>query len=375
MRRTGDSDQREIPQFRVICPTGPFPRRRHAAEGNPAILTRQGMRATLATMKIGFIPPVPIEPFAASRQAAVNLWSRFYLEPERSRWLEGEAAWDSPPTPSAWARCLGGLCEEAGVEAVVVPEPGLIKELRGAVARLEGRGIKVVPFRFPLIRNMSRLRREIQDLGSFLGVEREGLDAALQKWGPVRMALKRLDGIQNRTAAFSTRHYLTTLASAAEPSEDLDNLKKKVDGLILELESLGQDRWTRLGIIGIPPYRKGLFSFLEQFGAVVVYDEWGIETNPMSAAGDLAALYHLMSLPYGLKRRQARILNEIRVRRLKGMLFCVEDISDSLRDEGFFRSGLPVPVHTFENHRGEELEPGEAGALQRFLEQCRAASP
>ncbi len=323
-------------------------------------------------MKIGVIPPLPVELFAASEHSTVHLWSRFYGEEDRLRWSAESIGEDTPAADSAWARSLIALCREEEVDTLVVPEPGLPKEIREAVEYLEGQRITVFPFRFPLIRNMSRLRKEIVNLGHFLGLTEAAVESCLQNWGQVRMAVKRLDGIQTRTASFSSRHYLNALAAAMDPVDGLENLKKKIEGMVLELESLGQDRWLRLGIIGTSPYRQGLFSFLEEANVVIVYDEWGIENNPMSAATDLAALYHLISIPYGLKRRQARLLNEIKGRRLHGILFCVESAGENLREEGFFRSSLPVPVHLFENPRGEDLEPGEITAIRRFLSQCRS---
>jgi hypothetical protein len=149
---------------------------------------------------------------------------------------------------------------------------------------------------------------------------------------------------------------------------NLEELRREIERAILDYHDLGQERWTRVGVIGVPPYRDGFYQALEQLRSVVVYDEWGVENNPMAATNDLYHMYHLCSLPYGLKRRQERIVREAAVRKLRGIVLGVEYLCDSLREEGYFRANLDIPVHTVENRGDSVLSSAEMNGLRRFLD-------
>lgn len=319
-------------------------------------------------MKIGVVPPVPMEPFAASTSEVVNLWSVFFLEQQREPWMEAAGAAGFPENFSLWARCLYAIACERGVEMIFYPEPGTPKEVAKALSLLQARGVRVERFCFPLLRNEARLKEEMERLQKALNIDPGVLDSILEQILQVRTVLRRFDGLQQRSMAFPSWDYAAMLARCMDPRGDLEGLRKEIEKGILNYRDLGQERWTRIGVLGLTPYREGFYQAMEQHRAVVVYDEWGVENNPMAATSDMTHLYHQCSLPYGLKRRQDRILKEAAVRRVRGFVLGVEYLCDSLREEGFFRANLGLPVHTIENRGGPALSAAEEKGLSRFLE-------
>lgn len=321
-------------------------------------------------MRIGVIPPVPMEPFVASPHEVTNLWSAFFLARDRQAWLDTAHMAGFPENYSLWAKSLYGMVFDMGIEALYYPEPGLPKEVGRVVQLLRDQEVRVSPFHFPILRNLQRLKEEMDDLCRRLDVPPGALGSVLELWGQVRTSLRRYDGLQQRTGAFSSRDYLTMLARSMDPRGDLDAVRRDIERGILDYHDVGRDRWVRIGILGLTPYREGLFEALERHKTVVVYDEWGVENNPMAATTDLTNLYHLCSLPYGLKRRQERILKEAGARRMRGLILGVEYLCESIRDEGFFRANLGLPVYTLENRGGAPLTPAEEHSLNRFIGQC-----
>ncbi len=320
-------------------------------------------------MKIGVIPPVPMEPFVASHHEVVNLWSAFFLQQDRASWMDTARLAGFPENFSPWAMGLYGLVCERGLEAVFYPETGVPREVLKVLRLLGEQEIRLIPFSFPLLRNQQRLGEELDNLCKRLDVDPAVLETVMETWQQVRTVLRRFDGLQQRTGAFSSRDYSAMLARSMDPRGDLEGLRREIERGILDYRDLNRERWVRLGILGLTPYRGGFYGLLEQAKAVVIYDEWGVENNPMSASTDLSVLYHQCSLPYGLKRRLERIQREAATRRLHGVILGVEYLSDCLRDEGFFKANLGLPVHTVENRGGELLSPPEEKALLRFLDQ------
>jgi len=321
-------------------------------------------------MRVGFIPPMPVEVFAASPHEAENLWSAFALAPDRGPWLETARLAGLKESTSIWARCLYALVREHEHQMIWFPEPGTPQEVRAVLALLADQGVAVRPFHFPLLRSTDRLQEALDGLCRDLDVDLRRLKSALDQWAHVRVALRRFDSLQHKNGAFPSTAYVNALARAMNPGKDIEGHRREVERQILEFEGARQGRWIKVGFIGLTPYREDLFRALDEAGAVVVYDEWGIENNPTGAAHDLVAHYHQSSLPYGIKRRQERILKEIGERRLRGLILGVECLCHSIREEGFFRSTLPVPVFTFDNCHGGTLLPSEEEPLRRFLAEC-----
>ncbi len=321
-------------------------------------------------MKIGVIPPVPMEPFSASPHEAANLWSTFFLARDREAWVETARLAGFPDNFSLWARCLYGMVFETATQTVYYPEPGLPKEVARVLQLLSEQDVRVVPFSFPILRNEGRLRDELAKLFEGLEVAPGVLETVLARWSEVRTSLRRFDGLQQRSAGFSSREYVSMLAQCMDPRRDVESIRREVEAGILTYQDVGRDRWTRVGILGLTPYREGFYEMLEKHKAVVVYDEWGVENNPMATATDLVNLYNRCPLPYGLKRRQERALREIVSRRIRGIILGVEYMCENIRDEGFFRANLGLPVLVLESARGVPLADMEAHQLERFLSEC-----
>ena len=84
-------------------------------------------------MKIGVIPPMPMEPFSASAHDVTNLWSVFFLASDREVWARTARVAGSLRTISVWARCLYGMVCELRLDVVYFPEPGLPHEIQRVV--------------------------------------------------------------------------------------------------------------------------------------------------------------------------------------------------------------------------------------------------
>lgn len=318
-------------------------------------------------MRIGVIPPVPMEPFLASTNDVMNLWSAYFLGAGREDALETARLAGFPDNFSAWARAIYGLCCSMGIEVVYYPKPGTPKEVRRSLEALSEQNVEAVAFSFPLLRNFESLKKELNSLCAKLNVEAGVLGSVVERYGLVRTTLRRFDALQQKEGAFHSRKYVEMLARCMDPDGDLEGLRKTVESDYLKFNELGRGRLLRVGLLGLTPARSSFYEALEANGAIVVYDEWGIENNPMTPTSDLARLYHECSLPYGLVKRRERLLKEVQNRRIQGFVMGVEYISESIRDEGFFKSALGVPVYSIENAVGGPLSAAEERGIRDFL--------
>jgi hypothetical protein len=239
-----------------------------------------------------------------------------------------------------------------------------------ALEALGAAGFPLRAFRFPLLKNLEKTRESVAGLCSAYPADAGAVGALVEQWSHARISVKRMDALQGRNAAYPSVHYIQTLARAMDPQGDMESLRRDVEGRNLENQGLTRESWVHLALVGTPPRRPEFWAALEEFRAVVVYDEWGTECNALHPVHDLAALWDHCSLPFGIKPRLERILKEISSRRVHGALWCAEGLADSLREESFFRGALPVPVHTVDNARSGPLDGPEADSLWRFFTQC-----
>lgn len=324
-------------------------------------------------MRIGVVPPIPMEVFISSPHEVENLWARFFLADDRSEWEEAALDAGVPEDLPLWPKCLSGMLLKDGLDAVWYPEPVVAPDVRKCLKYIGESGIEVHAFHFPALRNIHRLHEEIARTMEALNVTEDALRDSMDRWSPIRVSLRRFDGLQHRTQCFSSSVYVETLANAMNPGSDLDQARRFVELQVINFQGSARDGWIRLGFAGLTPYRRQLFRVLKESRGVVVYDEWGLENNPMGTSPDVGSLYHHCSLPYGLKKRSERLTKEIKERKLQGILLSVERLADHVRDEAFFRAALPIPVLLYENDRALPMDDSEIIGIRRFLSQCMEA--
>jgi hypothetical protein len=321
-------------------------------------------------VKVGVIPPAPIEALLAGGHQVVNLWTAFFLAAPEGTDSAPAPLRDSSRPETPWGRFLVEAPSALGVEEIVHPAQGMAPATGRAVEALRAAGVALRPFRFPLLRNLEKTRDAVSAFCAAYGSDPGAVGSILEQWSHARISLKRMDALQGRNAAYPSLHYIETLVRAMDPMGDMEGLRKCVESRILENQGFVRESWARLAWIGIPSRRRELWAALEEMNAVVVYDEWGTECNALHPVHDLAALWNHCSLPFGLKPRQERILREFSGRKIQGVLWGAEGLADSLREEAFFRTAFGVPVHTVDNARVGPLDPRERESLARFINGC-----
>jgi len=139
----------------------------------------------------------------------------------------------------------------------------------------------------------------------------------------------------------------------------------------------GRERFVsryRLGYLGIPPICSGLYGFLEDLGARVVFNEFQRQFSMPTEAADLVEQYAAYTYPYGTAGRVADIRRAVTERRLDGLIhyvqsFCFRHIQDRL-----LREAVDVPILTLEFDRPLLLDARSRTRLEAFVEMLETRS-
>jgi len=321
-------------------------------------------------MKRGILPLVPVELFGPASEDSINLWKTFFLGKPDDR-----QGWHSALSPEekslpCWPACLLGIARQTGIEEIWYPEPALLHQERRPLEILKGEGVRMTPFKYPPMKNLDYLRGSIAKALDQLGMKQEELDSRVDAWASLRASVKRLDGIQTRSLALSSRQYIEALHSIPDPSRSLPALIKDTElKVALNYKGLGQDFHIRIGVIGTPPFDDHFYDVLDEAGALVVYEEAGLEAFPLGHFSELALLYNQISLPYGIKARRDRLEKEKAERSIDAFLYCTHSLSESRNNALFLEGELQTPVYVFEIKNGEEASKLECRLLRRFFDE------
>lgn len=321
-------------------------------------------------MKRGILPLVPVELFGPASQDTVNIWKTFFLAgPDRRQsWISGLSGEER--TLPCWPACLLGIARENNIGEIWYPEPALLQQTKKPLEILKKEGVNIVPFRYPPMRNLEYLRGSIAKALAQIGMTPQELDSRVDAWATLRASVKRLDGIQTRSLALSSRQYIEALHSIPDPSMSLPALIKETElKVALNYKGLGQDYHIRIGILGTPPCDNPFYEVLDEVGALVVYEESGLEGFPLGHFSELALLYNQIAIPYGIKVRRDRLEKEKTERSIDAFIYCTHALSESRNNALFLEGELGTPIYIFEMKSSEEASVLECRLLRRFLDE------
>ncbi|MCX7829744.1 MAG: 2-hydroxyacyl-CoA dehydratase family protein [Acidobacteria bacterium] len=319
-------------------------------------------------MKRGIIPPVPIEFFGPQDSDTINLWKLFFLasEEDRNRWAD--ISFLNMTDMAFFPRVVVGMAKENCIEELWYPEPFFSSMLRKAADKLKSEGIRTVAFKYPPIRNLDFLKKSVSESLKILGMTESDIETRLQAWNPLRIAIKKLDGVQTRSLALGNMAYVETLHSILDPTESLPQLLRIAETKVaLKMRNFDKEPYLRIGIVEITPYLKSFYSVLEKYGAAIVYDELGLENFPLGHFTDISYLYSQITFPLGIKARKDRIEKEIKDRGIDGLIYGTFNSAEIKSNADYFEREFKTPVFIYEIKQDEKKTAVENNLLERFL--------
>lgn len=319
-------------------------------------------------MKRGILPPVPIEFFGPQDLDTINLWKLFFLasDEDRNRWVDSCSQISGDI--SFFSKALVGMARENNIEELWYPEPFFASLLRKPIEILRADGVKTFAFKYPPIKNLNFLKKSVSESLEILGMSESDMETRLQAWNPLRIAIRKLDGVQTRSLALGNIAYVETLHSILDPTESLPQLLRIAETKVaLKMRNFDKDPSLRIGILEITPCIKSFYSALDKYGAVVVYDELGLENFPLGHFSDISCLYGQVTFPLGIKARKDKIEREAKERGIDGFIYGTFDSAEIKSNADYLQRELKLPVFIYETKEDEKSAQIENTLLERFL--------
>jgi len=340
---------------------------------------------------VGITSTVPIEIIFASGHIPVDLNNIFITDEDPTHLVERAETSGLPRNNCAWIKGIYSSVKKLGMKKVIGVAEGDCSNTFALMEVLASEGVEVIPFKYPHSPRAEReelLLKSFQDLVSALitcetsshaTLGGQSASGGLHEAEKVKKELDRIRSLvyeidrltwQEGKVTGEENHIWNVSTSDMMGNPSL--FEKKARAFLEEVkERAPLPGGIRMGFIGVPPICGGLYGFLEELGARVVFNEIQRQFSMPYPTSTLLEQYLLYTYPYGIQGRVEDIRHEIKRRGIQGLIhyvqsFCYRNMYDTI-----FRKTLGVPILTLECDRPGGIDGQLRTRIEAFVEMLR----
>ncbi|MBF0552489.1 MAG: 2-hydroxyacyl-CoA dehydratase [Deltaproteobacteria bacterium] len=313
---------------------------------------------------------VPVEVILAAHRCPVDLNNVFINSPNPRALINEAEAMGFPRNMCAWIKGIYATAMAMeGLEAVISVIQGDCSNVLGLSEILGERGIRIIPFEYPPDRDKARLAWQMDKLAETLGAAPTDVIKVKSRLDSIRAKLIRLDELtwrENKVTGFENHMHLV---SSSDFNCDPDTFEAELDDFLVQAmarEPLAHR--VRLGYVGVPPIITGIYDYLEELGAAVVFNEVQRQFAMPPQSHDIIEQYLKFTYPYDLFGRVHDIGRAVAQRQIHGLIhytqsFCYRQVHDII-----FRERLDLPILTIEGDKFGPLDNRTKMRLEAFVD-------
>ncbi len=322
---------------------------------------------------VGITTTVPVEIIFAAGLRPIDLNNIFITSDDPVSLIRYAEEEGFSHNICSWIRGIYGASMKFGIERIIAVYGGDCSNTIALAEVLEYKGKKVIPFEYPHDRSKKRLESEIKKLMDEFSVSWDEVYRIKKRLDSIRKKLKEIDRLtyrENLVSGFENHIYLV---QSSDFKGDPDLFEKEIESFLDEVrkrEPFKED--VRLGYIGVPPIFSGMYEFIEELGARVVFNEVQRQFSMPYEKEDLIEQYLLYTYPYGINPRIEDIKEAIKERKIDGIIhytqnFCFRQIYDII-----IKESLKVPVLSIEGDSPGQIDSRIKLRIEAFVEMLRS---
>jgi benzoyl-CoA reductase/2-hydroxyglutaryl-CoA dehydratase subunit BcrC/BadD/HgdB len=321
---------------------------------------------------VGLTSTIPVEIVLAAGCKPLDLNNIFITSPTPEKFIQQAEHAGFAHNICAWIKGIYSTILQHRIPCVIAVTGGDCSNTTALAELLERRGVRVIPFDFPLNRDRELLKRQMENLSRTLGASWSEVERVRARLGSIRRKLQELDRLtyeENLVTGFENHLFLVT---SSDFKSDPDAYENELDQFLQEARARSpREGSIRLGYLGVPPIFSDLYEFIESVGGRVVYNEIQRQFSMPFAEGDIVDQYLKYTYPYGITGRLEDIRKAIEERQLDGLIhytqtFCFRQIYDII-----LRESLPLPLLTIEGDKPGKVDSRTALRLETFVEMLK----
>jgi hypothetical protein len=233
---------------------------------------------------------------------------------------------------------LGG---DLDVDSLVVVAGGDCHNALVDGQKAEISGLPTHYFFYPFDRDADYLRSQLEKLAQFLGGIKD--EMVYPPISDLKSKGRALDELRVNDSALASDVF-STLVSFSDLGGDPHAFEKKLDSI----PETDVHYSSRVALIGVPPIYPDFHETAERFGLHVVYDELPYEFLRLGGSDldSLARSYSEYSFAGPIKNRIEIIKDELRRRRVDGVIHYTQFACHHTLEDEIFREHLDYPILT-----------------------------
>jgi benzoyl-CoA reductase/2-hydroxyglutaryl-CoA dehydratase subunit BcrC/BadD/HgdB len=325
-----------------------------------------------SSIVVGLTSTIPVEVVFAAGLKPLDLNNLFITSEKREQFLKQAEVAGFAHNICAWIKGIYSTVLSHNVQSVIAVTGGDCSNTLALAEVLERRGIRIIPFHYPLYRDRDSLWKQIDGLRQTLGATWSGIQEVRKRVDRIREKLRELDRLTYEEALVTGFENHLFLVTSSDFGSDMEAYESRLDHFLKEARQRAPVvESIRLGYLGVPPVLDGMYEFLESLGARVVFNEVQRQFSLPFKDADMVEQYLKYTYPYGIAARIEDVKRAIEERRLDGLIhytqtFCFRQIYDII-----FRESLAVPLLTIEGDRPGRLDSRTQIRLETFVEMLK----
>lgn len=300
----------------------------------------------------------------------VDLNNIFVSCPDSMRLVEEAEAAGYPRNVCGWIKGLyTTVLEDKSIDEVLAVTQGDCSSTHALMETYQLAGVKTVAFGYPADRDYQVLKGQIEKIMKHFDTDWPTVSRMKRKLDMIRRKVWEIDRLtwqENRVTGWDNHLWQV---SCSDFGGDADCFAQAAEEKLALLQSAPVlSERLRLGFIGVPPIWNDLYSYLETMGARVVFNEVQRQFSMPFSTEDLVEQYLLYTYPYGVFGRIEDIRQEIKTRKLDGIIHYVQSFCFRQIEDIIIKAKLDLPIITIEGDKPGELDARTKLRLDSFLE-------
>ncbi|MEW6516050.1 MAG: 2-hydroxyacyl-CoA dehydratase family protein [candidate division FCPU426 bacterium] len=321
--------------------------------------------------RIGISSTVPVEVVYASGCVPVDLNNAFISWNPPQILIDEAERQGMPRTVCAWVKGVYSVIRNTNINVIIGVMQGDCAPMTSMLQLLMPLGVEFIPFSYPYDQDRQLLRREVQKLMEYFGVQWDAVEEAKKRLDVIRKLAHEIDRRTWELNSFSGQENLYALVNCTDFKSDPDVFQMELDAMLRKPPRDYPADEIRLGLLGVPGVFSDLYSYLEERGARVVFNEIARQFAMPEYAKDLLDQNLNYTYPYSVFGRLRDIQEQAQIRQLDGYIHYIQAFCHhQLEDQGF-RQHLKMPVLSLEGDRVGPLDGRTRTRLDAFLHMLR----
>ncbi len=329
-----------------------------------------------ANRVVGVTTTVPIEMIFSARLQPLDLNNVFITSGEAGRLVEEAEGRGFPRNSCAWNKGIYSTARRLGLKRVVAVVQGDCANTLALAEMLSADGVEVIPFAFPYRPDDDELMdMALARFASALGTTVQEAETWKTRLDGARRLAHQIDELSWRDDLVTGEELHFWTISCSDFLGDPDRYGNGAAEFIESVRTrAARSDALRLALVGIPPICEGFFAFLEDRGARVVFNEVPRQFAMPYRTATIRDQYMRYTYPRDIFCRLADIKEEIRRRRIDGVIHYVQSFCFRQVQDAIVRRELSLPILTLECDRPGPLDMRTNTRVEAFLEMLRASA-